>query len=149
MSEHNSSMSRALSCGIMGAVAGLVFAAVFYVVAEYEATQAIFAGIVIAIVVALLLLVMLSGGSKTTSRAPATDLDKSGGNAANRAGLAPTTADAAEVAAAQAPTAAAYTSHRSGCPRERRWRDRRAWRPSRRQTTGRPACSSPRRTCGG
>lgn len=114
MSERNNGFSCAINCGAMGALAGLVFAAVFYIVADYSATQAIFAGVVIAGAVALLLGVMLCGKSGAgQSRAPTAAPHPTPAKAqtaaapAAKAESAAATAPAAP-AAASAPTASGF-----------------------------------------
>ncbi|NNE53663.1 MAG: hypothetical protein HKN30_14830 [Sulfitobacter sp.] len=64
MSERNNGVSNALTYSAMGIIAGIVFAAVFWVVADYEILQAIFAGIVTAVIVTLLLALILGSGSR-------------------------------------------------------------------------------------
>ncbi|MDF1727125.1 MAG: endonuclease [Sulfitobacter sp.] len=115
MAEHNSGVSRALSYCIMGLLAGLVFAAVFYVVADYEGTQAIFAGIVVAVVVPLLLMIMLRTSDKSAP-GPIGHTDEK--NPAQRAGSAPTagTGTPAAPASAAAPTPQEMAPERSAPP---------------------------------
>ena len=65
MSENNGGFSCLISCCIMGFLAGVMFGGVFYVIADYEFTQAVFAGVVIAAVVAVIMGLLTCGKSNS------------------------------------------------------------------------------------
>jgi predicted flap endonuclease-1-like 5' DNA nuclease len=95
MSQENNSISCAIRCCIMGLLVGIIFAAVFYVVADYTFTQATFAGIVIAAVIAVIM------GFLTCGKSSAEALDMTSGGASVGSGTAKSAPAAAPSASAQ------------------------------------------------
>ena len=65
MSDDNTGGSCAKSCGIKGAIAGLVFALIFYIIADFTLIKSLFWGVVIAVLVALLLWYFVCGKTQT------------------------------------------------------------------------------------
>jgi predicted flap endonuclease-1-like 5' DNA nuclease len=101
MSERDEKLSCTLNCWIMGGLAGLVFAAVLWVVtAAFTPLQVVFTGLLIAVAVGLLLSLFVCGGRRT---GPPQQMPRS---AAPRA-AAPEAADSTRSASAAAGAAAA------------------------------------------
>ncbi|MEM9968666.1 MAG: hypothetical protein AAF755_11260 [Pseudomonadota bacterium] len=70
MSEYNDGAKCAINCWIMAAIAGLVFAMVLIVIAEYSVLQGAFAGVLIALVAGLFLSVVVCSGSAASTPKP-------------------------------------------------------------------------------
>lgn len=113
MSERNNSISNALTYSIMGLVAGVVFGAVFWVVADYETLQAIFAGIAVAVIVTLLLALILGSGSRARG-GPV--VPGSAGMTPGSAGAQPGTAGEAQAASPASTAQASVTAQETTAP---------------------------------